>query len=93
MTSGYWLQTHSVGADDVDLVTPSVGRLIDVETATSAIRRLYDVRTPVTAMRRSYDVYTVASAIRRFYDVMRRWPINYTDGRHSPDFVYRAHIA
>ena len=56
MTSGYWLQTHSVGADDVDLVTSSVGRLIDVGTATSAIRRLYDVRTPVTAIRRSSDV-------------------------------------
>ena len=56
MTSAYWLQTYSVGADDVDLVTSSVGRLIDVGTATSATRRLYDVQTPVTAIRRSYDV-------------------------------------
>ena len=56
MTSGYWLQTHSVGADDVDLVTSSVGRLIDVGTATSATQRLYDARTLVTAIRRSYDV-------------------------------------
>ena len=56
MTSAYWLQTYSVSADDVNLVTSSIGRIIDVGTATSATQRLYDARTLVTAIRRSYDV-------------------------------------
>ena len=53
MTSAYWLQTHSVGADDVNLVTSSIGRSLDVGTETSA----YDVQTTSGLQHRKSTIF------------------------------------
>ena len=70
MTSGYWLQTHSVGADDGNLVTSSIGRSLDVGTETSA----YDVQTTsglhlrksTIFRRRNYSIGNSTFIRRRF---------------------------